>query len=108
MSDDDIAWVVEQSKGYSGADLKALCTESALGPIRLASVAISVSPFTICCPHRDIHDISNVSADHVRPIMLLDFRSALKQVRASVSEKDLSGYLAWNEQFGSFEAILHD
>ena len=32
-----------------------------------------------------------------------DFVDAFKQVRASVSEKDLSLYVEWNKQYGSWD-----
>jgi len=38
----------------------------------------------------------------VRPISYEDFLDALKQVRASVSQKDLDIYLEWNKQYGSW------
>ncbi len=63
-----------------------LCREAALGPIRSMSFG----------------DIENISADQVRPITFQDFDDALKQVRASVSEKDLDLYLDWNKQYGSW------
>ena len=38
----------------------------------------------------------------VRPICFRDFDAAFKQVRASVSEKDLELYIDWNKQYGSW------
>ena len=38
----------------------------------------------------------------VRPINFEDFKSALLQVRASVSSKDLQLYKEWNQTYGSF------
>ncbi|KAJ1491017.1 P-loop containing nucleoside triphosphate hydrolase protein, partial [Baffinella frigidus] len=85
---EEIWGAVEQvsttTDGYSGADMKALCTEAAMGPIR------------------GIKDIRSITAQSVRPISLLDFRHALRQVRASVSGKEIAGYLTWNKAFGSF------
>lgn len=34
MSEDEIARLIEMTKGYSGADLKALSTEAAMMPLR--------------------------------------------------------------------------
>lgn len=73
--------------GYSGADMANLCKEAALGPVR--DIAFE--------------DIETVTLDQVRPIMYQDFIGALKQVRASVAQSDLSGYLDWNSKFGSWE-----
>jgi len=58
-----------------------------------------------------ISDVSVVLSDvsvvlittcQVRPISYEDFVDALKQVRASVSEKDLDVYMEWNKQYGSW------
>ncbi len=83
LTDADLASVCNQADGYSGSDMDNLCREAALGPIR------------------SIKDILMVTQDAVRPIRLDDFTKALTQVRASVSQTDLAGYLEWNRQFGS-------
>ena len=64
-----------------------LCKEAALGPVR--DIAFE--------------DIETVTLDQVRPIMFKDFAGALKQVRASVAQSDLTGYLDWNSKFGSWD-----
>lgn len=51
-------------QGYSGSDIRALCTEAALGPIREMQVA----------------DIRTIEAANVRPIQLQDFLAAFNQV----------------------------
>lgn len=85
-----IEQLVVLTKGYSGADLHALCKEAAYGPIR------SLSGMT-----RDIRSLDQTS---VRPINFGDFEAGLKQVRASVSQKELGAYLEWNRQYGSLPA----
>eukprot|EP00808_Paulinella_micropora_P009487 g39982.t1 len=86
MSEEHIADVVAKTDGYSGADLRALCTEAAYGPIR------------------SVNDISSLDTNNVRPIGHQDFLQGLSMVRASVSSSDLKQYLVWNNQFGSFPA----
>jgi SpoVK/Ycf46/Vps4 family AAA+-type ATPase len=83
LTDEDIVWICEKADGYSGSDMDGLCREAALGPIR------------------SLTDILNISSSEVRPIVRKDFEDALMQVRASVSNQDLDGYLEWNKQFGS-------
>lgn len=83
LDDTDIDWICARTDGYSGSDMDGLCREAAIGPIR------------------SISDILNISTSDVRPIQRKDFEEALTQVRASVSNQDLDGYLEWNRQFGS-------
>ena len=79
----DIDEICRLTEGYSGADVDNLCKEAALGPIRC------------------IENIMEISPDQVRPIQMSDFVSAMRQVRASVSSKDLDSYLEWSSKFGS-------
>jgi len=79
--------IVSATKGYSGADMKNLCSEASLIPIRLCRGT----------------NISNMSSTDIRPINKDDFLAAIRLVKATVSEKDLTGYLDWNSKFGSFE-----
>lgn len=37
LSDDDLEKIASLSNGYSGADMKSLCQEAAIGPIRSMS-----------------------------------------------------------------------
>lgn len=78
---DDIASLTD---GYSGADMKNLCQEASLGPIR--SISFSA--------------MHQITADQVRPIALDDFKAALQRVRASVSNKDLDAYVQWDKTYG--------
>ncbi|XP_060840485.1 fidgetin-like protein 1 isoform X1 [Rhopalosiphum padi] len=84
LSDDDLEKIASLSSGYSGADMKSLCQEASLGPIRSMTFDM----------------INKIEADQVRPINLQDFLSALKIVMPSVSSEDLNHYVIWNEKFG--------
>jgi fidgetin-like protein 1 len=92
LSEEDLQHIVRATEGYSGADMHALCTEAALGPIRqLTSMGVTSSS-----------QLMGLDASAVPAVALEHFQSALKQVRASVSQADLEGYRVWNEKFGSF------
>lgn len=70
--------------GFSGADLKALCTDAALGPIRqLGARAL------------------DIEAKDIPPISYHHFRQALRGMNPSVAPSDLKAYLEWNETYGS-------
>lgn len=45
--------------------------------------------------------VQNLETASVPPINKRDFESALRQVKASVSNSDLNLYLEWNRNFGS-------
>lgn len=85
ISNKEIDELARLTHGYSGADMKVLCQEASMGPIR-------------CIPSSQI-DI--VSADTVRPLSYEDFKSALRCVRASVSQNDLQQYIDWDNTYGS-------
>jgi len=55
---------VDLTKGYSGADMRGLCAEAAMVPLR------------------NINDISEISSESLRPINSEDFKAALKLVRS--------------------------
>ncbi|OBS68221.1 hypothetical protein A6R68_03238 [Neotoma lepida] len=67
LSDEEIELVVQQSDGFSGADMTQLCREASLGPIRSLHAA----------------DIATISPDEVRPIAYIDFENAFRTVRPS-------------------------
>ncbi|KAK2529763.1 Fignl1 [Columba guinea] len=84
LNEEEIELIVNKSNGFSGADMTQLCREASLGPIRsLQSM-----------------DIATITPDQVRPIAFLDFESAFRTVRPSVSSKDLELYETWNQTFG--------
>ncbi|GCB71095.1 fidgetin-like protein 1 [Scyliorhinus torazame] len=84
LNPEELELIIEQSEGFSGADMTQLCREAALGPIRSIQIA----------------DISTITPDQVRSIAFIDFKNAFVNVRPSVSPKDLELYEDWNKTFG--------
>ncbi|KAF9945971.1 hypothetical protein BGZ72_000803 [Mortierella alpina] len=84
MTAEQILDICERTAGYSGSDMTGLCREAALGPVRAIQ-----------------GDILDVDLDALRPINHGDFVEALSQVRASVSDRDLDLYKAWDMEYGS-------
>lgn len=69
--------------GYSGADMRQLCTEAAMGPIR------------------DIGDeIETIDKDDIRAVTVSDFAEAARVVRPTVDDSQLDAYAAWDKKFG--------
>ena len=85
--------LVKKTDGFSGADIRSLCSEAAMGPIREITR----------CRQRDL---LHVRASDVPPIQMLHFEDALEAVAPSVSPGDLKRYLDWNAQFGSFRRMI--
>ncbi|XP_049808507.1 fidgetin-like protein 1 [Schistocerca nitens] len=85
LSPAEVNEISSLTEGYSGADMKNLCQEASLGPIRSMNF---------------LH-IENITSDQVRPVTVEDFKTALRRVRASVSQTDLIQYVTWDKQYGS-------
>lgn len=85
ITDDELDKIGNLTNGFSGADMKTLCHEALMGPIRSI-------PLT---------EMLTIKADAVRSVDLNDFTVALKHVRASVSQNDLIQYINWDKQYGS-------
>lgn len=77
--------IARLSDGYSCADLKCLCTEAAMIPLRF---------------HLD-QSVKN--DDGIPPINIENYRQALSVIKASVSPDDLDQYIQWNKLYGSNE-----
>lgn len=85
ISEQDFKELGSMTDGYSGSDLFNLCREASLEPLR------------------EVVNITEFKKEDTRPIEVLDFIKAMKQIRKSVSVKDLKGYVEWNDQFGSMQ-----
>ena len=84
ISNEQIEQLAIVTKGYSGADLKALVSEAAMYPVR------------------SVLGQKNISIKDIRKISYEDFVAALGMVKATVSKDDLGKYLEWNQMFGSY------
>lgn len=85
LTEDEINEIGRLTDGYSGADMKVLCHEASMEPIR-------------SIPH---WQMNNVNVNDVRAVNYNDFRVALQRVRSSVSSADLKHYIEWNKTYGS-------
>ncbi|XP_047338113.1 spastin-like isoform X2 [Impatiens glandulifera] len=80
----DLERLVQETEGYSGSDLQALCEEAAMMPIReLGS------------------NILTVRADQVRALSYGDFQKARSVIRPSLQKTKWAELDDWNREFGS-------
>lgn len=84
ITDRELSKLGVETSGYSGADLKALCTDAALGPIRQLGVRAL-----------------EIKAEDVPPICYRHFKHALRSMNPSVAQSDLDIYIEWNATYGN-------
>ncbi|XP_043716893.1 spastin [Telopea speciosissima] len=80
----DLERLVKETEGYSGSDLRALCEEAAMMPIR------ELGP-----------SILTVKANQVRPLRYSDFQKAMTVIRPSLQKSKWEDLQQWNREFGS-------
>jgi SpoVK/Ycf46/Vps4 family AAA+-type ATPase len=91
VTDEDVSKLAKETDGFSGADLAALCSDAAMGPIRqLGPRALEV----------DIKDVPPIAYKH--------FRRSLKGMKPSVAPSDLVQYEEWDQTYGSKRATEDD
>lgn len=80
----DFSVIADKTEHFSGSDIKALCREASLMPLRDLGTKVS-----------------NVRASDVRACTLRDFDAALAIVRPSSNREQIAELEAWNREFGS-------
>mmetsp|Transcript_74280 Transcript_74280/g.145831 ORF Transcript_74280/g.145831 Transcript_74280/m.145831 type:complete len:111 (-) Transcript_74280:7-339(-) len=91
LTSHDMDQLARDTQGFSGADLKALCTDAAMGPIR------QLGPRAL-----------EVEVDQVPPITFKHFKRSLKGTKPSVAPSDLLQYEEWDKIYGSKRATEED
>ena len=92
LTNTDLEELIDKTEGFSGADIRSLCTEAALGPVREVSV-------------RYQGNLTQVRECDVQPITMAHFEEALQGVASSVSQADLQRYIDWNTTYGSYRRM---
>lgn len=77
-------WLAANTEMYSGSDLRALCHEAAMGPIREHGL-----------------NIEKVLASALRPVQKRDFEAALGIIRPSVSAEQIESFEQWTRDYGT-------
>ncbi|KAL7434235.1 hypothetical protein ACHAXH_005268 [Discostella pseudostelligera] len=84
LSDAQITKLALATDGFSGADLKNLCADAAMGPLReFGAKALEINT----------SDLPPISYNH--------FRKALRKMNPSVAQSDLDCHIEWNNKYGS-------
>ena len=83
LGEADMAAIVARTAKYSGADMKALCREAAMRPLR------------------ECRSLKSVAVDDVRAIAREDFEKAVQTIRPTVSDTEIRRYAEWNAAYGS-------
>jgi len=79
LEEEHIKKLAKETAGFSGADLKALSSDAAMGPIReLGARALNV----------DVNDVPPISYEH--------FCQSLRGMKPSVAPSDIDQYLEWD------------
>lgn len=87
LSEEETSAICKLTEGYSGSDMKNLVKDASMGPLREAL--------------QSGIEITKLSKEDMRPVMLKDFENAMQEVRPSVSSSELRTFEEWNMQFGS-------
>lgn len=97
LTPEDFNSIGVDTEGYSGADIKGLAREAAMGPVRDVRTRAGMMSGK---------EISTLSAKDVRPVSFKDCRAALRRIKPSVGSAELVRYESWNDKFGSFPLQL--
>ena len=91
LNEEDIFMLIEKTNGYSGADIRSIGTEAAMGPCREI--------------FKSAGGLGNIAVSDMPPIRRDHFEEALESVAPSVSTADLQRYVEWNGVYGSYRKM---
>lgn len=100
-SSEDMDYLVERTKGFSGADIRSLCTEAAMGPVR----DVASQQYASASSGGGSGGLFSIAAHDLPPISREHFDGALESVMPTVSPGDLLRYVEWNTTYGSFRRM---
>jgi SpoVK/Ycf46/Vps4 family AAA+-type ATPase len=102
LSSADVEEIIQLTNNFSFSDLAALTREAALFPIReLGKTHIHDECVDILVTDNCLGPkVVKIQENKIRPLRKVDFLQALKTIRPSVCEEQLSKYLEWNNRFG--------
>lgn len=92
--DVDFMMLAARTEHYSGADIKLICRDASMNPMR--RLVDGLSPMELV----RLRDEGKLTAGAL-PVGMPDFEAALSNVQPSVSPHDTARYLEWAQDFGS-------
>jgi len=87
----DVGVLAERTEGFSGADIKLLCREACMVPMRRLMATHSPT---------DIADMDQ-RGELTMSVLQEDFDNSLQGINSSVGKADIRKYEEWSKQFGS-------
>lgn len=115
LTDENVVNIAKLADGFSGADMRSLCAEAALGPIRSVPFSQITNIQSDQASVQIINAINEIQVYflmryfdvlQVRPVSVDDFKKALTRVRPSVSANDLEHYTKWDQTYGSGSNLM--
>eukprot|EP01080_Neovahlkampfia_damariscottae_P000925 gene925-9834_t len=85
ISKKELHEIADLTENYSGSDLKSLCKETSMIPIRELG-----------------NQIMNLTIDQIRPIDVNDFYKSIKSIKPNTTKESIKKLDKWNKEFGNF------
>ena len=86
--------IVRSTEGFSGADIKLVCRDASMMPMRRA--ILNKTPEQI----RQMKMAGELKSEN-QLLLQSDFKKALAKIQPSVSADTIEKYEAWNKEFAS-------
>ena len=94
LTEREIQDLLRDMEGFSGADLKALCTDAASWPLQ--------------CLSSSRKSLEDVDVSDVAPISYKHFQLSLRGMKPSVCQDDLDNNVKFDETCGSKPVVFDD
>jgi katanin p60 ATPase-containing subunit A1 len=87
--------IARLSDGYSGADLKLVCREAAMMPVRRLLDGVSIDEIVL------LKEAGRLGIEAMDRVSMDDLTAALKQTKKTVSDEQIAKITKWGVEFGS-------